>query len=78
LARLLKLFGIHPTSVRIQGKGTPKRYMRAWFEDVFDRYLPPSGSEQSETSATVSVSSELQGPLAATTWQRLTPRICTR
>ena len=33
LARLLKLFGIHPKSVRID-EGTPKGYMTAAFEDV--------------------------------------------
>jgi hypothetical protein len=39
LARLLKLFGIHPKSVRID-EGTPKGYMTAAFEDAWGRYLP--------------------------------------
>jgi hypothetical protein len=37
------------------------------FQDAFDRYLPPSSSEQSETSATMNRINGLQASPAATT-----------
>lgn len=40
LARLLKLFGIHPKTIRV-GDDTPKGYMRGDFEEAWSRYLPP-------------------------------------
>lgn len=52
LARLLKVFGIRPGTVRI-GDNTPKGYKRAWFEDAFDRYLPSGNPASTATSATV-------------------------
>ena len=54
LARLLKVFGIRPGTVRI-GDNTPKGYMRAWFEDAFDRYLPSDTlvPDPSATPATI-------------------------
>jgi hypothetical protein len=52
LARLLRMFGIHSNSIRI-GERTPKGYMRAWFEDAFDRYLPSGNPASTATSATV-------------------------
>jgi hypothetical protein len=39
LAKLLHLFGIKSTTFR-QGDETPNGYVRADFEDAFDRYLP--------------------------------------
>jgi putative DNA primase/helicase len=60
LARLLKLFAIHPNSVRIQGKGTPKGYMRAWFQDAFDRYLPPDSADPSP-AATAATTTDISG-----------------
>lgn len=40
LAALLRPFDIQPKQIRI-GKGTSKGYERKWFEDAFNRYLPP-------------------------------------
>jgi len=40
LARLLRPFGIHPTSIRTGPGSTPKGYRRFDFEDAFTRYLP--------------------------------------
>lgn len=69
LARLLRVFGIHPNSVRLPDSKTPKGYMRAWFEDAFDRYLPVSRADPASaaTSATVSPLNRLQVAPAATT-----------
>jgi hypothetical protein len=53
LARLLRVFGIRPSSVRI-GDATPKGYMLEWFEDAFDRYLPDPLASAAATSATAS------------------------
>lgn len=44
LARLLKPFGIRPTTIRI-GTETAKGYRFADFDDAFARYLPPSVTE---------------------------------
>ncbi len=41
IARILAPLKIKPSSVRI-GTGTPRGYLREWFEDAFARYLPPS------------------------------------
>ena len=43
VTRLLKPYGIKSGSVRIPRDAgvTPKGYLRAWFEDAFERYLPP-------------------------------------
>jgi putative DNA primase/helicase len=41
LANLLAPFGIGPQTIRI-GTGTAKGYLRAQFEDAFNRYLPPA------------------------------------
>ena len=69
LARLLKLFGIHPTSVRIRGRGTPKGYMRTAFADAWERYLPNVTEvlAPAATSATASSANECEGTIAATT-----------
>jgi Protein of unknown function (DUF3631) len=40
LAQMLAPFGIRPQTIRV-GTGTAKGYLRAQFEDAFDRYLPP-------------------------------------
>jgi hypothetical protein len=67
LARLLKLFGIHPNSVRI-GEKTPKGYKRELFEDAFDRYLPASSTDPASaaTAATVSSGNDRGGAHPAT------------
>jgi Protein of unknown function (DUF3631) len=38
--RLLAPFDIHPQTIRVDEKTTAKGYLRAQFEDAFDRYLP--------------------------------------
>jgi putative DNA primase/helicase len=40
LAALLRPFKIHPGSVRLDDRRTPKGYYRKQFEDAFSRYLP--------------------------------------
>jgi hypothetical protein len=40
LARLLKPFGILPTTIRLDGDRTAKGYYLLAFEDAFTRYLP--------------------------------------
>jgi Protein of unknown function (DUF3631) len=67
LARLLRPFGIGPKSIRI-GDRTPKGYLRACFEDAFDRYLPslPAAPAPAATSATVSPINTLQAIQPAT------------
>lgn len=40
LARLLKPFGILPTTIRLDGDRTAKGYYLSAFEDAFTRYLP--------------------------------------
>jgi len=42
LARLLKPFGITPTTVRV-GTATPRGYAFAHLADAFERYIPPEG-----------------------------------
>jgi hypothetical protein len=67
LAHLLKLFGIRPSSVRVEGKGTPKGYMRVWFEDAFERYLPPCRDPApAATSATMNPLNGLEAAQCAT------------
>jgi hypothetical protein len=39
LARVLKPFRIAPETIRLQGGGTPRGYMRSQFEDAWERYL---------------------------------------
>jgi putative DNA primase/helicase len=39
LARLLKPFGIAPQVIRLPGEGTMRGYLRAQFEDAWDRHL---------------------------------------
>jgi hypothetical protein len=49
LARLLKPYAIHPATRR-DGKGTFKGYLKAGFEEAWDRYLPeptPKGTADS-------------------------------
>src|SRR6185369_8106674 len=43
ISRLLKPYGIKSGSVRIPKDAgtTPKGFLRAWFEDAFERYLTP-------------------------------------
>jgi putative DNA primase/helicase len=41
LARVLKAFGIAPDVIRLPGGGTIRGYLGSWFEDSWDRYLPP-------------------------------------
>jgi Protein of unknown function (DUF3631) len=40
LARLLKVFKIFPTTIRLEGDRTAKGYYRSNFDDAFARYLP--------------------------------------
>lgn len=43
LARLLKRFEVKPGTIRLGGeKETLKGYLRAWFEDLWERYIPVS------------------------------------
>jgi putative DNA primase/helicase len=41
LARLLKVFGVKPRTVKFGGNISAKGYRLEWFADAFDRYLPP-------------------------------------
>ncbi|MEO6553982.1 MAG: DUF3631 domain-containing protein [Nitrospiraceae bacterium] len=41
LARLLKPFGILSRTIRLEGQGTARGYLRTAFDDAFTRYLPP-------------------------------------
>ena len=41
LAKLLKPFGISSRTIRIEGHGTARGYLRTDFDDAFIRYLPP-------------------------------------
>jgi hypothetical protein len=43
MAALLRLLDVRPGTIRI-GEKTPKGYMRSWFEDAFDRYLPAAAT----------------------------------
>jgi Protein of unknown function (DUF3631) len=45
LARMLKRYGIKPSTVRIH-QATAKGYRASGFMDAFERYLPPSGASQ--------------------------------
>jgi hypothetical protein len=36
---LLKQYGIAPQVIRLASGGTPRGYLRAQFEDVWERYL---------------------------------------
>jgi putative DNA primase/helicase len=51
LARLLKLFAIHPKTVRI-GVQTPKGYDRSDFSDAWERYVPSVGGDSNRHNAT--------------------------
>jgi len=65
LARLLRVFDIAAArSVRI-GDRTPRGYMRATFEDAFDRYLPSGGPTPAPaaTSATSTQINSLQSEI---------------
>jgi hypothetical protein len=73
LARLLRVFGIHSNSIRI-GDRTPKGYMRAWFEDAFDRYLP-GGAPDPTPSATSATVTKINGlPTVSAAMAGATPR----
>ena len=54
LARRLKPYGVHPTTIRV-GKETPKGYRREDLADQWIRYLPDT-PETSATSATAQAS----------------------
>jgi hypothetical protein len=57
LARLLKPFGIKPTTFRMDDGSTPKGYMLVDLEPALDRYIssiPPKTGPLSATSATSS------------------------
>src|SRR5262249_21904188 len=45
LARLLKLFGIAPTTIRVAA-ATPKGYVLAHLADTFKRYITPKGGSK--------------------------------
>jgi hypothetical protein len=47
LSRLLRPFGIKPSTVR-RGSATRKGYLRRDFEDAWNRYLPQEGEETSQ------------------------------
>jgi hypothetical protein len=46
LAKLLKPFGIHPQTIRLDDGRTPKGYKRDRFEDDWDRYLRPKDASE--------------------------------
>lgn len=50
VARLLRPFEIRPRTIRL-GADTQKGYLREWFEDTFERYLPPDPSPAAVTSS---------------------------
>ena len=52
LAKLLKDFGIAPSTIRVNGGATPKGYKRASFEPVWKRYDIPSSEDPAKASAT--------------------------
>ena len=52
LAKLLKDFGIAPSTIRVNGGATPKGYKRAAFEPVWKRYDIPSAEDPPKPSAT--------------------------
>jgi hypothetical protein len=54
LARLLRPFGIHSQTIRIKPTppaNKPTGYLRAQFDDAFDRYLSPANPDQNVTSS---------------------------
>lgn len=52
LAKRLGEYGIKPQTIRTS-RGTPKGFMREWFDDVFARYLPMSPEQNSLDAATM-------------------------
>ena len=48
MARLLRPFGITPTSTRFEGGGNVKGYALVAFNDAFSRYLPPAAVTPSQ------------------------------
>lgn len=45
LARLLRPYGIKPSSVRMDDGSTPRGYLKAWFAEAWERYLPSDDTE---------------------------------
>jgi hypothetical protein len=50
LGRLLAGYGILARTVRVDGR-TPKGYMRSWFEDAWERYVPHSDADFSSPAS---------------------------
>jgi putative DNA primase/helicase len=60
LARLLRDFRIEPRSIRFNDGKTAKGYYREWFDDAWERYVPPqSPAEPSQRHSQESTGSEL-------------------
>jgi putative DNA primase/helicase len=60
VARLLAPLKIKPTSIRV-GTDTPREYLREWFEDAFDRYIPPISPSIPPTIRNTATSEQNQG-----------------
>jgi len=50
LAAMLKKFGIHPKVIRLRDGTTPRGYMRADFEDSWDRYCPAHPADATDAT----------------------------
>lgn len=60
LSRLLKPYGVHSRSIRLDDGTTPKGFARVWFEDAFARYVPESAT--SATTAETSGKERVSNP----------------
>jgi hypothetical protein len=66
LARLLKRYQVKPRTVRLD-VGTAKGYRRDQFDEVWDRYLPPSPREASQATQPSQPASHGDGDVTAVT-----------
>jgi uncharacterized protein DUF3631/Toprim domain-containing protein len=68
IAKLLKPFGVRPGTIRLDDGTTPKGYLRAWFDDAFDRFCSEGGENPVSTrhTATDLFSQELSQLSSAT------------
>jgi len=62
LAKMLEDYGIKPDVIRI-GRGTPRGFHTAWFDDAFTRYLPSPGAspEKSATAQQSTINDDITG-----------------
>ena len=61
LARRLDEYGIQPRTIR-EGFSTAKGFQRSWFDDVFRRYLPQEGGENTGHTSQHNVDGPLDVP----------------